>query len=116
MLRTNKFEADFDRECTFFLARLKSRGYDVAKARQVMGRYDWCDKKRILGRKNNENKHKKQIVPLKINFHDQLEQTDISMIIRESSRRLNRSIPDLKLVLCFMTNRNMFRLRYDRFL
>ena len=50
MLRTNKFEADFDGECTFFLVRLKSRGYDVAEARQVMGRYDWCDKKKILVR------------------------------------------------------------------
>ena len=58
----------------------------------------------------------KKVVPLKLRFHDLVEQTDASKVVRQAQLRINKHIRGLMIVLCFMTNRNLFRMRCDRFI
>ena len=115
LLRTNSREEDFRKQVTFFTAKLKQRGYCPTIMQNIASKYPWSKKTEILENKRCKSHH--VLVPFKIVYSNLAPLLDISAILHEKTRMLSSGLRDkFKMVTCFKSSPNLFRLRYKRFL
>ena len=115
-LRTNSCESSFDDSVAHFASKLLLRGYDAHAIRRVIERYPWHSKTSILARNQTSLACKKRIVPFKVHFAEYIDTVGISTILNRHLHLLDESLQDsLKIVQCFRSFPNMFRLRFHRF-
>ena len=100
---------------TFFVARLKEKGYCPTFVRSIAERYPWHEKSAILERRTSSVV--RRVMPFKIQFHPGIADINIAGILESHRHRLGAKIAQgLKLFVCFTSRPNLFRLRYNRFL
>ena len=116
LLKTNLQEADFLKQSEFTFRKLIERGYDRIALRKIKSEFTWQSKQERLAPKGVEAFHK-QILPFKLQFSDSFRRVGIGRILTEQCSILPESFSSRhKIVVCFTSNKNLFRLRYFRFL
>ena len=115
LMRTNMFEADFNREKSFFLCKLNDRGYDFKSVREIANRYLWSCKHSILLKR--ERKLDKRIIPLRMIYSGHASNLIISEVLKQHQHLPPREFADAhRVVTCYVSGRSLLRLRYARFL
>ena len=79
-MRTNLFEADFNRDKQFLLCKLRDRGYDLEQIRTVADKYHWSCKQQVLAKK--DKKLQRRIVPFRIIFSDCANKLQLSYVFK----------------------------------
>jgi len=104
---------EFKKECTFFAKKLREKAYRVQTVREIIDEYCWNNRQKKI---KNNNKH--IVVPFKMQFCVGAESLGISSILNESATKwLSEDARQyFKFVTAYTTARNLFRLRYARFL
>ena len=114
MLRTNCAEDSFREQVNFFVGKLRDRGYDPIDIRRIVAKYDWSRKSEVLHK--NADRKRLRVVPLKIRFSEDVQKLGIGRILSRYKELLPISFrQEYKIVTCFESGRNLFRLRYARF-
>ena len=114
LLLTNRFPEDFHSEIAFFSQRLCDRGYPIELILKHRQQYLWSLKSEILGRTSVK---KPQIVPLKLKWSQNLVGSSLHSMATQCVSLLDPGIGDkIKVVTCFISDPNLFRARYGRFL
>ena len=113
LLVTNKYSTTFQAQLNFFAQKLQDRGYPIRLIQSVFERYPWNKKAELLARRRFE---KCAVVPLKLNWSPLLEHFGFSSIVRDNLHCLDSNIRKrLRIVMCFTSSANLFRLYYGRF-
>ena len=112
LLRTNSSESAFNAQTAFFKSKLKSRGYDINHVDALLPKYRW-EHKHIFAKDCVQTK--KLVVPFKFSYCEGAERIGIGAILNKHAEVLGQKVQKIKLVQCFLTSANLFRLRYKRF-
>ena len=114
LLLTNLCEETFLKHRSFFLSKLKSRGYPVDYFRLIAAKYSWSMKQEVLSR---STVRKKQVLAFKFPYSDTVPILRLGGILKQHDHFLPRRFFDeSRIVVCHTVGRNLFRLRYGRFL
>ena len=119
LLRTNKVQQRFEKEADFTFRKLLDRGYDRAALREIRASIPWSSKQE---RSRNSarttcNRKKPRVLPFKIRFSDAAHKIGIGQILASHARWLPKEFSDMhRILVCHVSNKNLFRLRYHRFL
>ena len=111
LIRTCDREVDFVRSRAVAFAKFRARGYPDKLLQS-------CEARRSFARKHHVDfvapKSCTTVVPFKIKFFPQADEIGLSSALSCHWHLLK--IDNIRPVLCFKSNRNLFRLRYSRFL
>ena len=114
MLVTNKYEHDCDLQCVFFRGKLLNRGFPRERVQEIMDRYRWDLKDRILARRARVQK---KIVPLKLTYSRHVQKLRVEECFKRHMWWLPKEWKDaFRCIVSFRSAMNLFRMRYDRFL
>ena len=115
LLRTNSKYEDFQIQLEFFTGKLKQRGYCPTIVQNIAAKYPWSEKTNILERSRSRSQH--VLVPFKLVYSSAAPCLNISAILHDKTKWLCPKLRDaFKVVTCFKTSPNLFRLRYNRFM
>ena len=114
---TNSTGKPFDFQVSFFFASLNDRGYDMISARRIAAKYTWNRKAEFMQRKVvNDCEVVRKIVAFRIPYSDGAADFNISAILAEHAIKLDTAIiSKLRFITCYLANKNLFRLRFRRF-
>ena len=114
LLRTNLHEDDFFRETCFTFQKPIDRGYDRETLRKIRSSITWHNKSSHLSQQGRKKPH---VVPFKMKYSDAAANMRIAEILNMNMHLLpSKFIAKNRIVLCYCSNRSLFRLRYHRFL
>ena len=114
LLRTNMHESDFFREACFTFMKLMDRGYDRETLRTIQRSITWHRKDFHLSQNGRKKPH---VVPFKIKYSDAAANMRIAQVLAQFKHMLpSEFVAKNRIVLCYCSNRSLFRLRYHRFL
>ena len=113
MLRTNSSAQAYLKQLNFFKLQLQKRGYPGEVIQNIFNRYPWFNKNESLKKKPNRA-HNGALAVFKIPFCNQAEELHISAAIRRHKRLLD--CDNINFLCCWIANKNLFRLRYGRFI
>ena len=114
LLTTNRFEHTYHSELLFFAKKLCDRGFPHDLVFVTFTRYPWSEKRGLLKKKNSA---RLSVVPFKLVWTPALKYLSFGSIVGLHLDSLDADIRNrIKVVMCFMSAANLFRLRYNRFL
>ena len=114
LLKTCARESDYNMQIDFFTRKLENRGYPIDFVRNICNEYAWCDKQRICGQKTARG-NKPRVVPLKVPFSEAVESMKLDRVLQGMWTTTCANSLDLKPVLCYTSQPNLFRMRFSRF-
>ena len=119
---TNRDEVDFIRHKKFFFDKLVERGYPF----KLLQRIDSCfsfvvsqekNKKQQLDRVANTSRSSSSaVVPFKLAYFQGAEGLHISSTLSRSFSLLEKVEQDVRIVVCWVSAKNLFRKRFSRFI
>lgn len=114
LLVTNLHECDFIAQSQLFTRKLLDRGFPIELIRKIGARVSWILKAEILSQPCA--KTRRRVVPFKITYCNNVHHLCISSSLHSLSGFLPRSYTEkYRLVTCYQSAPNLFRLRYSRF-
>ena len=117
LLRTNCHEGDFDRHADFTQSKLLERGYDRTALRKIRSELTWACKAKLIQKRPSAASSSIRILPFKIRYSDAVHEIGPGRLLTSLSDSLPPSFKAAhRVLLCHVSNKNMFRLRYYRFL
>ena len=115
-LRTNKFETGFQHEKQFVMCKLRGRGHIFNDLGSIADKYAWARTDEHRSSQVKADRHRKRIVPFNVICSACMKQQCLGEIVKRNSFKLPRELSAAhRVVTCFLSGRNLFRLRYVRF-
>ena len=116
LLLTNREEHNFNSQVAFFYGKLKNRGYKPSLVRKYAERYKWTEKRNILS-KTSDKTIRSQVVPFILPYSEAITELGTTGIFKMHEHFLPSSFKSShRLISCHTVGRNLFRLRYSRFI
>eukprot|EP00929_Paragymnodinium_shiwhaense_P034013 TRINITY_DN18558_c1_g1_i4.p1 TRINITY_DN18558_c1_g1~~TRINITY_DN18558_c1_g1_i4.p1 ORF type:complete len:660 (+),score=35.49 TRINITY_DN18558_c1_g1_i4:774-2753(+) len=114
MLRVCSQRSDYERELAFFWTQLRRCGYAHKVFEKATASKNWHNRADVLQKKEKESDVK--VVPFKIPYACGMEHLKIGAALNAHRMLLGDDADCFKLVACYVSNKNLFRLRFKRFL
>ena len=115
-LRTNYHQGNFERHADFTITKLLDRGSDRIAFRKFRGELSWASKTQLI-QKRPPAASTSRVLPFKIRYSDAVHEIGPGRILTSLSDTLPPTFKAAhRILLCHVSNKNMFRLRYYRFL
>lgn len=112
LLLTNSDEAAFERQWVFAASKFKECGYPGALIEQVAAKRQWQDRDQVFERRHA--RVRKRIIAFKCSFVESFKILAMQKLFNEHLKEyLN---PGTRFIVCHLASRNLFRLRYQRFI
>ena len=119
--RTCSTEQAFVHQCQFFIGKLKLRGYPVEITKNIFEKFRFQHRynfSKNVTRAQTPRPKQDQclIVPFKVQFSPGAHALGFNAIVRNHSSCLGSVGSSLRFVSCYLSAKNLFRERYNRFL
>ena len=116
LLRTNKYQQTFERDVEFTFRKLIDRGYCRTALRCIRPQYAWTSRHDRLAPKVAAAKNK-ELYLFKIRFPDAVRKIGVGRMPAGQAVWLPESfLQRHRILVCHVSNKKLFRLRYRRFL
>ena len=114
LLLTNSCESDFDHHRQLLFSKLKARGYPWALLDEASQQRLWANKQTLLSRQSLATS--RQLIPFKIKYSPLVQGARITeALYRHAYFICADSDKPFHFVTCFLSNANLFRQRFTRF-
>ena len=113
LLRTNCHECNFDRHADFTQGKLLERGYDRTALRKIRSELTWACRSKLIEKRPICASSSQRVLPFKIRYSDAVHEIGPGQLLTSLSDSLPPSFKAAhRVLLCHVSNKNMFRLRY----
>ena len=115
LLRTNSSEELYLNSVQFFIAKARLRGYPLSLLHQCLAARPWAYR-HVIANKSCAPKAQQRVVPFKITYFAGAEAWHLARHLHEHAYLLQHVAgQSFRIVLCYLSNVNLFRQRYARF-
>ena len=101
------------RQVSFFMTKLIARGFPNWQIRSVVDLYPWSNKISILAKKADTSKQ--VLIALILPFSEQIIELQVGALIKAYQHLLPNAVSSAKFITSYTVGKNLFRLRYSRF-
>ena len=118
LLRTNSCLQSYEKHIGILIEKLLARGYDAARVRHVVAKFDWADRLKycVKGPISGDGRSSKIVVPFKVRFSEGIPRVPISRSLVSNLHLLDEELRDsMRIVLCHLSSPNMFVLRFSKY-